>query len=187
MSLKETPQGELGVHAPDFELSATDGKRYRFSDVRGEHGTVIMFICNHCPYVKAIAERLAPTAARLLEAGVGVGAIMPNDTEAYPDDSFAHMRVFAERHGFSFPYMIDETQEVARAYGAVCTPDFFGFAADDGLQYRGRLDSTTPSHPAASDAPRELVDAMLGIAKTGQGPEVQEISRGCSIKWREVI
>ncbi|MDA8000564.1 MAG: thioredoxin family protein [Alphaproteobacteria bacterium] len=185
MALEQTPICDFGAKAPDFTLAATDGKRYSLADIRGENGTLIMFICNHCPYVKAIASRLAPTAARLLEAGVGVGAVMPNDTEAYPDDSFAHMRLFAERHGFGFPYMIDETQDIARAYGAVCTPDFFGYDAGGGLQYRGRLDATTPSQPAAGDARQDLLEAMLGVAKGGKGPSEQQPSRGCSIKWRE--
>ena len=184
MALKETPVCEFGTPAPDFRLPATDDRHYSLADIKGEAGTLIMFICNHCPYVKAIAERLAPTAQRLAQEGIGVAALMPNDTEAFPEDSFEHMRAFAERHGFAFPYLIDESQEVARAYGAVCTPDFFGYAKDGGLQYRGRLDATTPSAVAPADARQDLVEAMLQIAKTGKGPEKQTPSMGCSIKWR---
>ena len=184
MALKETPICEFGLPAPDFRLRATDDRHYSFKDIRGENGALILFICNHCPYVKAIAERLAPMALRLNQEGIGVAAIMPNDTEAFPEDSFEHMRAFAERHDFSFPYLIDESQEVARAYGAICTPDFFGYDKKDGLQYRGRLDATTPSAAAPPDASQELVEAMVQVAKTGKGPEKQNPSMGCSIKWR---
>ena len=184
MALKETPVCEFGLSAPDFRLRATDDRHYTLADLRGAKGTLIMFICNHCPYVKAIAERLAPMAERLHQEEIGVAAIMPNDTEAFPEDSFEHMRAFAERHDFGFPYLIDESQEIAHAYGAICTPDFFGYNKKDELQYRGRLDATTPSAAAPADASQELVEAMLQVAKTGKGPEKQTPSMGCSIKWR---
>ena len=185
MAALQPPVCDFGAPAPAFSLPGVDDKTHDLASVSGPKGTLIMFICNHCPYVKAIASHLAPTAKRLEEAGIGVAAIMPNDAEAYPEDSFAHMRLFAERHGFPFPYLIDETQEVARAYGAVCTPDFFGYDANGGLQYRGRLDATTPSKPAPADGRQELLEAMLQVAETGKGPKEQNASIGCSIKWKE--
>jgi hypothetical protein len=142
-----------------------------------------MFICNHCPYVRAVADRIARDASELQQYDIGVIAIMPNDYSRYPEDSPANMKAFAARHGFGFPYVVDTTQQVARAYGAVCTPDFFGFNADLQLQYRGRLDeSKTDAKP---DARRELFEAMVKVARTGQGPSEQIASMGCSIKWRE--
>lgn len=168
--------------APAFELPAVDGRRYSLADLRGEKGTLIAFICNHCPYVLAIADRIAREGRDLQAAGIGVVAINANDTQAYPADSFDNMKVFATESGFSFPYLFDETQEVAKAYQAVCTPDFFGFNADLGLQYRGRLDASR-TQPVAS-ARRDLYEAMLGIAETGQGPADQLASMGCTIKWR---
>ncbi len=150
--------------------------------MRGPKGTLVAFICNHCPYVKAIAGRLGEEAKALQALGIGTIAIMPNDTAAYPADSFDNMKAFARQHGFTFPYVIDETQEVARAYGAVCTPDFFGFNAKDELQYRGRLDaSRTTLVPGAR---RDLYEAMKLVAETGRGPAEQLLSVGCSIKWR---
>lgn len=173
---------ELGWKARDFALDGVDGKTYALADVRGPKGTLIAFICNHCPYVKAVIGRVVEEANALQAAGIGTVAIMPNDTAAYPADSFDNMKAFARRHGFTFPYVIDETQEVARAYGAVCTPDFFGFNANDELQYRGRLDaSRTTLVPGAR---RELYEAMKLIAETGRGPAEQMLSVGCSIKWR---
>ncbi len=178
-----TPVCDFGRKAPDFRLPATDGKFYTFSDVEGEKGTVIVFICNHCPYVKAIADRLTREAAALAEAGVGFAAILSNDAAQYPEDSFENMKLFAREHGFGFPYLHDEDQSVARAYGAVCTPDFFGFNARRELQYRGRLDSSG-IRPAAPDARRELYEAMIQIAETGKGPKEQTPAIGCSIKWK---
>jgi peroxiredoxin len=173
----------FGWKAPDFALKGIDGKTYRLADVRGPKGTVVVFICNHCPYVKAIAPRLAAEAKALAEIGIGTIAIMPNDTEAYPEDSFDNMKAFARQHGFTFPYVIDETQAVARAYGAMCTPDFFGFNAKDELQYRGRLDESRKE--LVPGARRELYEAMKLVAETGRGPNEQMPSMGCSIKWRE--
>ena len=141
--------------------------------------------CNHCPYVKAIISRLVTDAKALQAAGIGVIAVMPNDTTLSPSDSFARMQDFAQEHDFTFPYVIDETQETARAYGAVCTPDFFGYNAEGALQYRGRLDAVNPSIPATPDMPHELRDAMLQVAETGTAPAVQKPSMGCSIKWRK--
>jgi peroxiredoxin len=181
MVLTDTPLCDFGWTAPDFELADPDGRMVSLSAVRGATGTLVMFICNHCPYVRAVAGRLARDARELQELGIGVIAVMPNDYRRYPDDAPAAMREFAARHGFTFPYVVDETQAVARAYGAVCTPDFFGFDRDLGLQYRGRLDeSRTEPKPGAR---RELFEAMRQIAETGQGPRQQTASMGCSIKW----
>jgi peroxiredoxin len=176
------PVCEFGWKAPDFRLPATDGKTWSLADVRGPKGTLIVFICNHCPYVKAIVPRLVRDAKDLQAAGIGVAAINSNDASAYPEDSFDNMKAFAETHGFTFPYLHDESQEVARAYDAVCTPDFFGFNANDELQYRGRLDESRTT--LVPDARRELYEAMMAVAETGQGPREQIPSMGCSIKWR---
>lgn len=173
---------DFGWKAPGFRLKATDGKMYSLSDLRGPNGTLIMFICNHCPYVKAIADRIARDAADLAAMGVASVAINSNDAAAYPADSFENMITFAARHGFGFPYLVDETQEVARAYDAVCTPDFFGFDSDLGLQYRGRLDESRAS--PVDGARRELFEAMRQVAETGHGPKEQVASMGCSIKWK---
>jgi peroxiredoxin len=179
-----TPICDFGWQAIDFKLKGTDGRTYGLADVRGANGTLVMFICNHCPYVIAIAERLVRDVAELQAKGVGAIAVMSNDTVSHPDDSFENMISFAGTHGFSFPYVIDETQEVARAYDAVCTPDFFGFNGDLELQYRGRLDESG-RNPAAANAKRELFEAMSLVAETARGPEKQTASMGCSIKWRE--
>jgi peroxiredoxin len=177
-----TPALALGSRAPDFTLEGVDGKTWSLADVRGAKGTLVMFICNHCPYVKGAAARIVRDAKELQAIGVGVIAIMPNDTDAYPDDSFDNMKAFSRRNGFTFPYVIDRAQSVARAYDAVCTPDFFGFDADLALKYRGRIDVGGKSE--VPDARRELFEAMRKIAQTGQGPETQYPSVGCSIKWR---
>jgi peroxiredoxin len=177
------PICEFGLPAPDFRLKGTNGLLYSLADIRGDTGTLIMFICNHCPYVQAIADRLVRDAQELQGLGIGVAAIMSNDTAQYPEDSFENMALFAAKHGFTFPYLIDETQEVAEAYDAVCTPDFFGYDARLGLQYRGRLDSSG-RQPAPPGAPRELFQAMSQVALTGKGPSQQTPSQGCSIKWR---
>jgi len=178
----ETPICEFGWQAPDFRLEGVDGRSYALADVRGETGTLVMFICNHCPYVKAVIDRIVREVAALEEKGIGAVAIMSNDTEAYPADSFDNMKRFAAEHRFNFPYLIDRTQEVARAYDAVCTPDFFDFDRDLGLQYRGRRDES--KREAVPGARRELYEAMVGVAETGQGPKEQVPSMGCSIKWR---
>ena len=169
--------------APDFRLPATDGRTYSLSDVSGPNGVVIAFICNHCPYVLAVLDRIIRDARDLSEHGVGFAAICANDATTHPADSFENMKAFAQAHKFTFPYVIDETQDVAKAYEAVCTPDFFGFNAKDELQYRGRLDESKTE--LVEGAPRELFNAMKLVAETGQGPEDQTASMGCSIKWRE--
>ncbi|QIG50809.1 thioredoxin family protein [Nordella sp. HKS 07] len=173
---------DFGWKARDFRLKATDGKTYGLADLRGSKGTLLVFICNHCPYVKAITEKLVRDARDLQKAGIGVAAICSNDATEYPEDSFDNMKVFARENGFPFPYLHDESQEVARAYDAVCTPDFFGFNARDELQYRGRLDESRKA-PVA-DARRDLYEAMQEVARTGQGPRDQIASMGCSIKWK---
>ena len=183
MSLKHTPKADLGWPAPAFDLKGIDGRQHTLETCRGPNGLLVMFISNHCPYVQAIAQRLAGDCRDLQRAGIGVVAIMPNDTDAYPADSFDNMVLFAEQSGFGFPYVIDETQDVARAYGAVCTPDFFGFDVDLKLQYRGRLDAWSVQ-PPPDDRPRELVDAMLEVAESGHTSQPQVPSMGCSIKWR---
>ncbi|MDD9876492.1 MAG: thioredoxin family protein [Magnetovibrio sp.] len=183
MALVHTPICDFGWKAPAFALPGTDGKTYTLANVRGASGTLVMFICNHCPYVKAVVTRLVADAKELQEAGIGVIAVMPNATEIVAADSFDNMKAFAAEHGFTFPYVIDESQETARAYDAVCTPDFFGFDKDDGLQYRGRLDESGRD-PAPEGARRELVEAMTLVRETGRGPEQQTASMGCSIKWR---
>lgn len=179
-----TPLCDFGWKAPDFRLKGVDGRSYSLGDVRGAKGTLVMFICNHCPYVKAVVERLVQDVAGLQALGIGAVAIMPNDTLSYPEDSFLNMKAFAAEHGFTFPYVIDDTQAVARAYGAVCTPDFFGFDAGLGLQYRGRLDASR-KETAPPGARRELFEAMAEVARSGRGPADQVPSMGCSIKWRE--
>jgi peroxiredoxin len=172
----------MGWKATDFALKGIDGKIYSLADVRGSKGTVVVFICNHCPYVKASIDRIVAEAKVLRQIGIGTIAIMPNDTESYPEDSFDNMKAFAARHGFTFPYVIDATQGVARAYDAQCTPDFFGFNAKDELQYRGRLDASRMT--TVPNARRDLFEAMKQVAETGHGPEEQIPSMGCSIKWR---
>lgn len=167
----------------DFRLKGTDGRTYSLADVRGKSGTLVMFICNHCPYVKGVIDRLVEDVRAMQAAGVGAIAIMSNDPKDYPADSFDNMKLFAKQRGFVFPYVIDETQEIARAYGAVCTPDLFGFNANGELQYRGRVDSAGSRAPTGSEK-RELREAMLQIARTGKGPAEQIPSVGCSIKWR---
>ena len=178
-----TPVCDFGWKAPDFSLNGTDGKTYSLSDIRGPNGTLVMFICNHCPYVKAITDRLATDTKALQGIKIGIIAIMSNDPDHNAEDSFDNMAAFARKSGFTFPYVIDETQDVARAYDAVCTPDFFGFNSDLELQYRGRLDESR-NQPAARSARRELLEAMTQVAETGHGPEEQIASMGCSIKWR---
>ena len=176
------PICNFGWKAPDFRLPATDGGTYRLADIRGPKGTLIAFICNHCPYVQAISGKLVRDAQDLQNAGIGVVAICANDAAAYPEDSFARMADFARDGGFSFPYLHDESQRVARAYDAICTPDFFGFNAKDELQYRGRLDASRMT-PVAG-ARRDLYEAMMQVARTGEGPIEQVASMGCSIKWK---
>jgi len=179
----ETPVCDFGASAIDFSLSGVDGKTWSLSDCRGENGLLVMFICNHCPYVKAIRERLVRDTRELLEYGIKSVAIMSNDPAQYEEDSLENMQRIAAEFDFPFPYLIDETQEVAKAYGAVCTPDFFGYNAELKLQYRGRLDASR-KETAPADAKRDLFDAMTQVAKTGKGPAEQIPSMGCSIKWK---
>ncbi len=178
-----TPICEFGWKAPPFELPSFDGRRYSFDDIAGENGTLIVFICNHCPYVKAVAARLARDIADLQEIGIGAAAINANDWNAYPDDAPDLMGPFAQKYSFSFPYLVDADQSVARAYDAVCTPDYFGFDRHGGLQYRGRLDASR-REAGADDLRRDLYEAMKLVAETGHGPAEQIPSMGCSIKWR---
>lgn len=173
----------LGATAPHFELPGVDGRTWRSDDAAGPNGLVVMFICNHCPYVKAVVDRIVADAQALKAIGVGVVAINSNDAASYPEDSFERMQDFARQHGFGFPYLHDESQAVARGFGAVCTPEFFGLDRDRVLRYRGRLDGSG-NRAAPPGTPRELVDAMRRVADTGQGPERQVASIGCSIKWK---
>jgi peroxiredoxin len=177
-----TPVCDFGWKAPDFSLPGVDGRTHSLASASGTEGVLVMFICNHCPYVQAILHRLVEDCRALQAFGVGAIAIMSNDTDAYPDDALPNMQALAKRLDFPFPYVLDASQEVARAYGAVCTPDFFGFNARRELQYRGRFDASgIRADPAAQ---RELKAAMLQIAQTGQGPREQTASIGCSLKWR---
>lgn len=180
----QTPVCDFGWKAADFDLPGVDGRRYRLADVRGEKGLLLMFICNHCPYVKAVRERIVRDARELQQHGINSIAIMSNDPAEYPEDSFENMKLVAQQHQFPFPYVQDETQEVAKAYGAVCTPDFFGFNAGLELQYRGRLDASR-KEAAPADARRDLFEAMVEVARTGQGPREQIPGMGCSIKWKQ--
>lgn len=180
----QPPICDFGRKAPEFKLPGIDGKTWALADVKGPNGTLVMFICNHCPYVKAVADRIARDAKALRDIGIGVVAINANDPTTHPEDSFDNMKVFAESHGFAFPYLFDESQDIARAYDAACTPDFFGYNKDLELQYRGRLDASRRD-PAPPDARRELLEAMAQVARTGRGPAEQVPSMGCSIKWRQ--
>jgi peroxiredoxin len=180
------PVCDFGWPAPSFTLPATDGKTYGLGDVTGPNGVVIVFICNHCPFVKAILGRLVRDARDLAGHGIGFAAISSNDVTAYPQDSFENMAILAREEGFPFPYLFDEDQSVARAYGAVCTPDFFGFDAGHGLQYRGRLDASG-MNAGPTDLRRELYEAMVQVAETGAAPKEQVPSMGCSIKWKTDI
>ena len=180
----ETQICDFGWQAPDFELPGVDGRSHRLEDIRGPKGTLIIFMCNHCPYVKAVIGRLVRDAVDLQALGIGVAAICSNDAVAYPEDSFDSMQRFAEENELPFPYLHDETQAVARAYDAQCTPDFFGFDYDLGLQYRGRLDEGR-REPPPEGARRDLYEAMKQIVETGEGPAEQIPSIGCSIKWRQ--
>jgi peroxiredoxin len=183
MARMETPVCEFGRKAIDFSLPDTNGALHTLESCKGEKGLLIMFICNHCPYVKAIRGRLVRDTRELKKYGIESVGIMSNDTALYPEDSAENMRSVASAFDFSFPYLIDESQEIAKAYGAVCTPDFFGYNQNLELQYRGRLDASG-IYPAPEDAPRELFEAMKQIARTGIGPQEQVPSMGCSIKWK---
>ena len=183
MAALSTPICDFGWPAVDFELPSTTGTRETLASLRGPQGLLLMFICNHCPYVKAILERLCRDVEEIKALGFGVAAIMSNDTLAYPEDSFDNMKRLASSAALPFAYLYDESQQVAKAYGAVCTPDFFGFNRDLQLQYRGRIDADG-RNPFQPGTKRELVEAMRQIAETGQGPTDQFPSIGCSIKWK---
>ncbi len=183
MARTETPICNFNTPAIDFNLPGIDGRDWSLQQCRGENGTLVMFICNHCPYVIAVIERIAVDCSALLEHGVKAVAIMSNDTDEYPEDSFENMVEFGARFQLPFPYLIDQDQQIAKQYGAVCTPDFFGYNKNLALQYRGRLDESrkTPT-PGAR---RDLLLAMSDIAETGNGPGQQIASMGCSIKWHQ--
>ncbi|NVZ10671.1 thioredoxin family protein [Allochromatium humboldtianum] len=179
----ETPLCDFGAPAPDFALPGVDGRIWTRDQCKGPRGLLVMFICNHCPYVKAIRDRLVRDARELAALGIGCVAISSNDVNDYPEDSFDHMKQVAAEFDFPFPYLYDESQAVARAYGAVCTPDFFGYDSELGLQYRGRLDASR-KEAAPPDVRRDLFEAMKQVAETGAGPAEQIPSMGCSIKWK---
>ena len=172
----------LGWPAARFDLPGTDGRRHTLESARGPNGLLVMFICNHCPYVRAVAAKIVRDTAELAQLGIGSIAIMSNDAATYPEDSFDNMKIFASEHGFRFPYVVDASQDVARAYDAVCTPDFFGFDRDLALAYHGRLDAS--GRKDVPGAQRELFDAMSAVARGGRAPLDQPQSIGCSIKWR---
>lgn len=176
------PVCDFGWKARDFDLMGVDGKRYTLQSVCGDKGLLVMFICNHCPYVKAIRERIIRDTRELRQYGINSIAIMSNDPADYEEDSFENMRKVAQEFNYPFPYVFDETQQIARDYGAVCTPDFFGFNSNLELQYRGRLDASRKE--TAPDAERDLFKAMVQVAQTGRGPREQIASIGCSIKWK---
>ena len=178
----QPPICDFGKKAVDFDLLGVDGKRYSLGNSRGVNGLLVMFICNHCPYVKSIRDRIVRDARELKQYGIHSIAIMSNDPAEYEEDSFENMKKVALQYGYPFPYVWDETQQVAKDYGAVCTPDFFGYNAQLELQYRGRLDASRKD--AVENAPRDLFNAMVGVAQTGKGPPQQISSMGCSIKWK---
>jgi peroxiredoxin len=182
MARTETPVCDFGLPAPDFRLKGVDGKTWTLNEVRGNNGLLVMFICNHCPYVKAVRDRIIRDARELKDLGINSVAIMSNDPTDYAEDSFDNMKTVAQELNFPFPYLYDESQGVAKAYGAVCTPDFFGYNKDLELQYRGRLDESRKD--PVPDARRDLFEAMKQVAQTGQGPKDQIPSMGCSIKWK---
>ena len=179
----QTPICDFGKKALPFELNSTDNKIISLEDIKGKNGTLIMFICNHCPYVKAITKEMVEDCAELKKIGVNSVAICSNDSLNYPEDSFENMIKFSNENKFSFPYLIDETQEVAKAYDAVCTPDFFGYNKNLELQYRGRL-RELKNYVPVKDGDSELLQAMKKIAESGEGPRDQIPSAGCSIKWK---
>lgn len=180
----QTPICNFNTPAINFSLKGVDGKIHTLESCKGKNGLLVMFICNHCPYVKAIIDRIIRDTSALKELGLNTVAIMSNDAQEYEEDSFKNMRKISEEMNFPFPYLIDETQQVAKAYGAVCTPDFFGYNTDLTLQYRGRLDASR-KESASTDVKRDLFDAMKQIAQTNTGPLEQIPSMGCSIKWRQ--
>lgn len=182
MARTETPVCEFGQSASDFSLPGTDGKIHALQGERGPKGLLVMFICNHCPYVKSVRDRIIRDARELHVFGIHTVAIMSNDSSDYPEDSFDNMQKLATELNFPFAYLYDETQAVAKQYGAVCTPDFFGYNKDLKLQYRGRLDESRKE--PVPNARRDLFEAMKQVAQTGHGPKDQVPSMGCSIKWK---
>ena len=177
-----TPICQFGTKAISFSLNGVDENIYNLDQIKGKNGTLIMFICNHCPYVKGVIDRLVLDTINLQKKGIGCVAIMSNDVENYPEDSFENMKKFSKENSFTFPYLYDETQKTAKEYGAVCTPDFFGYNKNLELQYRGRLDNAGISGEPLKE--KELLNAFHQIIKTGNGPEEQKPSMGCSIKWK---
>ena len=182
MSLTETPICNFGEKAKNFNLLSIERKNVSLKDIKGEKGTVIMFICNHCPYVKAVINNIVSDVNYLKTIGIKSVAIMSNDVKNYPEDSFENMESFSKKHLFTFPYLIDDTQLVAKKYGAVCTPDFFGYNKNLELQYRGRIRALNKLKPI-ENGESDLVKAMTLVAKTGKGPIKQIPSMGCNIKW----
>lgn len=178
----QTPVCEFGLAAPDFTLPGVDGREWSLQQCMGDKGLLVMFICNHCPYVKAVIDRIVRDTDELRPLGINAVAIMSNDPTDYPEDSFENMQAVAAQQRFGFPYLLDATQGIAKTYGAVCTPDFFGYNAAGELQYRGRLDASR-KEAAPSDVRRDLFEAMKQVAETGKGPVEQIPSMGCSIKW----
>ncbi len=179
----QPPVCDLGWKAREFDLPGVDGRRHTLQSACGKNGLLVMFICNHCPYVKSIRERIIRDTRELQQYGINSIAIMSNDPTEYAEDSFDNMKKVAQEFGYPFPYVLDETQQVAKDYGAVCTPDFFGFNSRLELQYRGRLDASRKE--TAPDAARDLFNAMVQVAQTGEGPREQIASMGCSIKWKD--
>ena len=182
MVLTKTPICNFGEKPHSFELKDVSEKTYNFKDLVGEKGTLIMFICNHCPYVKAVIQNIVHDADKLKNLNINTVAVMSNDTKNYPDDSFENMIKFSKINKFNFPYLFDETQEIAKKYGAVCTPDFFGYNGNLELQYRGRIRELKDLKPV-STGESDLFNAMKMIAETGRGPQKQIPSMGCNIKW----
>jgi len=180
----ETPVCDFGLAAPDFKLPGVDGRDWTLAECAGEKGLLVMFICNHCPYVKAIRDRLVRDTRELEQLGIKSVAIMSNDPAMYEEDSFENMKNISDEFGFNFPYLLDESQQIAKTYGAVCTPDFFGYNANLELQYRGRLDESR-KEAADPNVRRDLFEAMKQVAEIGKGPKDQIPSMGCSIKWKE--
>ncbi len=179
--LVDTPVCDFGWKAPDFTLKDPDGRAFKMLDYLGDKGLLVAFLCNHCPYVQAIADRLALDTCELMDNGINVLAVMSNDYRFVPEDSPQNMKLFAEHYGWKFPYLVDDDQSVGKAYGAVCTPEFFGLNSNGELQYRGRLDDAQMEN--TKDRKRELVEAMRQVASTSEGPRQQQPSMGCSIKW----
>ena len=184
MTLTKTPICDFGKKADFFELKSIENKLINLNDIKGKNGTLIMFICNHCPYVKAVIDDIVDDCKNLEKEEIKSVAIMSNDQKNYPEDSFEKMISFSKKYKFSFPYLVDETQKIAKTYGAVCTPDFFGYNANLELQYRGRIRELKDLKPVKNDD-SDLIKAMRLIVKTGKGPENQIPSMGCSIKWFE--